>query len=387
MTRRRWGDGVVGQEESGLWFYRIPVGGGRRKYRGRFPTKQLAEDARRVALGLMSYNRAGVVPDARAVPRIGEIRGEFLDRREATHRAGSEDKCRWNVHMAATFDPLRPGEVSPAVIRQWVRERRAAGCAGSSVKVMIAILSGLFEELMESGAVTSNPTHDLPKSVRDQLRSDHDSETVPFLERVEDVRRVYLALPKHVARAFALGALAGLRPSEALALDWQTVDLARGRIHVQRQVSGVLKNRRARVVPIQRALAPLLREWALETGGRGLVAPPRVRIREGVYLHRNTLGKSLRPVLALLGLARPGLDYYGATRHTFASHWVLRGKSIAILSQILGHSSVKVTERYAHLRPDLYAENLDDVFGDSHWRFSAVSLSTVVPGSGRGEGS
>jgi site-specific recombinase XerD len=40
-------------------------------------------------------------------------------------------------------------------------------------------------------------------------------------------------------------------------------------------------------------------------------------------------------------------------RHTFASQWVLSGNSIYRLKEIMGHSSVQVTERYAHLTNQL----------------------------------
>ena len=50
------------------------------------------------------------------------------------------------------------------------------------------------------------------------------------------------------------------------------------------------------------------------------------------------------------------LTWYQCTRHSFASHWVADGRPIERLREILGHSTVKVTERYAHLRPDLFSE-------------------------------
>src|SRR6266852_5426473 len=53
--------------------------------------------------------------------------------------------------------------------------------------------------------------------------------------------------------------------------------------------------------------------------------------------------------LEKLELARPGLGWYEATRHTFASQWVLSGGSIEKLKEMLGHYSVVVTGRYAHL--------------------------------------
>jgi integrase len=51
---------------------------------------------------------------------------------------------------------------------------------------------------------------------------------------------------------------------------------------------------------------------------------------------------------------RPRLNWYRCTRHTFASHRVMDGRPIEKLKEILGHSTVQVTERYAHLRVDLF---------------------------------
>jgi integrase len=48
------------------------------------------------------------------------------------------------------------------------------------------------------------------------------------------------------------------------------------------------------------------------------------------------------------------MTWYEATRHTFASQWVLEGKPIGRLARMMGHSETEVTERYAHLRVDLF---------------------------------
>ena len=73
-------------------------------------------------------------------------------------------------------------------------------------------------------------------------------------------------------------------------------------------------------------------------------------------MNKQTPGRHLRRTLDRLCLAQPGLGWYEATRHTFASQWVLAGHSIEKLSKILGHYSVVMTERYVHLRPDLFAD-------------------------------
>ncbi|MEK6626508.1 MAG: site-specific integrase, partial [Bdellovibrionota bacterium] len=39
-------------------------------------------------------------------------------------------------------------------------------------------------------------------------------------------------------------------------------------------------------------------------------------------------------------------------RHTFASHFMMNGGNIYDLQKILGHSSLEMTQRYAHLAPE-----------------------------------
>ena len=76
--------------------------------------------------------------------------------------------------------------------------------------------------------------------------------------------------------------------------------------------------------------------------------------RDPAFMRQHTLRHHL--ALALASCSLPHLTWYGATRHTFTSHWVLSGGSLEKLAKVMGHSSVVVTERYAHLRPDLFRE-------------------------------
>lgn len=61
---------------------------------------------------------------------------------------------------------------------------------------------------------------------------------------------------------------------------------------------------------------------------------------------------AFRRSVARLGIALPAGQLTHVLRHTFASHFVMRGGSILTLQKILGHSTVQVTMRYAHLAPD-----------------------------------
>lgn len=235
-----------------------------------------------------------------------------------------------------------------------MQAKLAEGLSAGTVRILVALLSALFTELVEDGNAQTNPARNLPRATRRLVKPTHDPRTTPFVEKIEDVRRIYLSLPEPLNVAYALGALAGLRTGEVFALKWEHVDLPARRIHVRESISGALKDKNSRVVPLLAPLAPVLTAWKLKTGGNGLVVPPMRS--DGDHVHKEAYSRELRTVLKGLGLQREGLGWYESTRHTFASQWVLSGGSIEKPKEMLGHYSVVITERYTHLRVDLFAE-------------------------------
>jgi integrase len=57
-------------------------------------------------------------------------------------------------------------------------------------------------------------------------------------------------------------------------------------------------------------------------------------------------------VLETTSIKLPAGQATHVLRHTFASHFVMRGGNILTLQKILGHTSLAMTMRYAHLSPD-----------------------------------
>jgi len=51
------------------------------------------------------------------------------------------------------------------------------------------------------------------------------------------------------------------------------------------------------------------------------------------------------------------LTLRGLRMSTFASQWVVKGGDLFKLQKILGHQSVQMTMRYAHLAPDAFRED------------------------------
>jgi hypothetical protein len=83
----------------------------------------------------------------------------------------------------------------------------------ATIRLLIALLSAVFVDLCERGLAASNPARGLPESIMRMMRSTHDPRTTPFLEKLDDLRRVYLELPEPFNVAFAIGALAAYVPA------------------------------------------------------------------------------------------------------------------------------------------------------------------------------
>jgi integrase len=357
--RRPWGGGSIKDLPEGAAHVFWRERGRKRSHR----CKSRAEADLFLARKLVTLKGGGeAAPDgvkASELPTLNELAqeaGGWLERRQRTHADARNDRNRWKNHVAPTIGRLRPDQVDVGELRHLIEERLRV-ISRSTVRLVLRLLSTFFSDLVDDGVVAANPVKSLPRRLRRLVRPAHDPKTTPFLERMDDVRRVYLALPDNQIRvAFAVGALAGLRTGEVLALRWEHVDLEAARIHVRVKVKegkvGRLKDDDSRIVPIQDDLLPILKAAKLRTGHE-LVVPPLRRRRK--FMKPSTLWKALRKVRAAAQPPLPAVNWYQATRHTYASQWVMAGGDMRELQMHLGHSTVLVTERYAHLRPGAFS--------------------------------
>ena len=120
----------------------------------------------------------------------------------------------------------------------------------------------------------------------------------------------------------------GMRRGEILGLTWDRVDFARGVVLLE-----ITKSGRRREVPMNRAvydvLAPLARPEAT-----GRVFGP---------------GTGCRAFPNALERAQLGDFRFHDLRHTFASWLVMRGRPLKEAQELLGHATITMTMRYAHL--------------------------------------
>jgi integrase len=359
--KRRYGAGTV-YRRGDSWAVRWRENG-QRRYKGGFASRELAEAVRQQIERNVLQGKLGIVEEAAPGSTLEALAQDWLTRRKKTHRAARDDGYRWKNHLAAHFGRLHPPDVNEGAIRRFVEAKLAAGLNPATVGHCVRLLSTFFADLVEDGHAPSNPVRALAKRTRRLMRPTVDPKKTPFLERPADIARVFQALPAPVNVAFAVGALAGLRTGEVLGLSWNDVDLGARRLTVRHQVTrgrlAGLKDDECRAVLILDALQPILAAYKLATGGGGLLFPAtRGGGRPGrpaTFMRHATLHAKLKAALTACKLPE-GLTWYQVTRHTFASQWVLAGHPLERLSKLLGHSTMVVTERYAHLRPDLFPE-------------------------------
>lgn len=138
----------------------------------------------------------------------------------------------------------------------------------------------------------------------------------------------------------------GMRRGELLALRWENVDPRARKLVVRRSttrnVETAPKNWKSRTIPLNdRALEALRAHRHLRD--------PLVFCREdGSAIADHQVRLVLRRTCKRAGLRMIGAH---TMRHSFASHLAIRGASIKVIQELLGHSDIKVTMRYAHLSP------------------------------------
>ena len=144
-----------------------------------------------------------------------------------------------------------------------------------------------------------------------------------------------------------LSLFSGLRIGECLALTWADIDLESGLIfvkdtktkrnrhaHITAEIDAMLTRRQASQAKAARVFALGTYSTAYHTVRNYFTqAVSDLNLNEGITDRR------LRVVIHTL-------------RHTFASWHVRIGTPLYTVSKLMGHSSLKMTERYAHLAPD-----------------------------------
>ena len=235
-------------------------------------------------------------------------------------------------------------EVNREDLRRLRDEMLADELSNATVKITLAYLSRMFNWAREEGIIDCpNPVALVEKpSVAGQ------ADNFDFLSAEEVCKLLAWSLTNQQTEhpLYATAVYTGMRMGELYGLRWVDVNFERDVISVRRSYRSTPKSNKTRHVPINPRLRPILKAWEdrCPASVEGLVFPTvagDMRSKDSEYGYAAALTKS----------GCRDLNFH-ALRHTFASHFIMSGGNILTLQRLLGHSSVAVSMKYAHLAPD-----------------------------------
>jgi integrase len=285
---------------------------------------------------------------AKQVPTLAEFTDEFLKYQATLNKpaglGGKEMMLR--LHLLPAFGQLRLDQIDERKIDAYKVEKleyitpRGKTMNPKTINLHLKLLGRMLRVAQKWKLITNVPDICMLKTRNAAFDFLDFEETERFLE--------YAAEHMPEWHPYVVVAIrTGLRVGEMVALRWrEDINLDRARLHVQQSYSRkegftTPKNDKAREIPLTWDACEALRIQRSRVTG-ALVFPGE----DGQVLSYHVANYVLGKLGERAGLRR---IHNHVLRHTFASHAVMRGVPISQVQEWLGHGSIVVTMRYAHL--------------------------------------
>lgn len=230
-------------------------------------------------------------------------------------------------------------EITPALIAEQrdvlLREQTVRGKLRSNATAVryLAALSHAFTiAVKEWGWLESNPINKItkPKEPRGRVRFLSDEERVRLLEACKQSDNPWLYL------IVVLALSTGARKMEIMALRWPDIDLNRCIITLHET-----KNGERRILPVVGHALDLLKEHHKKKNSSTDLVFPGQNLKNPIDI-RATWETALKN-------SEISDFRFHDLRHSAASYLAMNGASLAEIAEILGHKTLQMVKRYAHL--------------------------------------
>jgi integrase len=260
------------------------------------------------------------------------------------------------VHLTPAFGELRLDRIGDTEIQDYVVAKKKL--SAKTINNHLTVLRRLLFIARKRKLIDLVPEIEWLKT---------DEPDFDFLDYGE-AQRLIAAAETEWRPMIVVGLKAGLRLGELLALRWEDVDLVKGQIRVKRSVTrGIVttpKSRKSREVPLGVEAIAALKD------ARHLKGELVFSNADGRMLTKGETRHPLRRAYRRAGLRQIG---WHVLRHSYASHLTMRGAPLKVVQELLGHSTIRMTEKYAHLSPNVKTDAvklLDGLHGVSVVRAS-----------------
>ena len=302
--------------------------------------------------------------DERVAPKFSDFcEGRYRLHAEVTLASSTWETRRYAIAtLVEFFGEKRLDRITADEVERYQGQRRRAGIGHRRINDDVQLLRTILGYARKKGIPAVIPQTDrLPeRATKGRVK----------VWTEDEVNRLYRGLQEEAPYLLPITVLmvnTGLRKGEALALEWSSVDLDRGLLHIYPNEEWRPKNGKPREVPIGRAALAFLSgprasdRWVF----------PREKRRKGI-INRYTHWPKVAWNRARRAAGVGGSPH--VCRHTYASHFLMQQPDLFLLAQVLGHSHTRVTAIYAHLLPSHLERARDAVYLPAPFM--------LVPGSG-----
>ena len=282
-----------------------------------------------------------------------------------TFASYEETVKRYIVREGIGIGALRVRDVErediEALLQQAVTKSTKGHLSKDTLRIIRATCSLVFKDAIKHKLIDTNPCADLDVKLGTLSQADRQRSIRPMT--YEQLARFLRAAKQHSLRrdytVFLTLADTGMRPSEALALQWEDVDIAGRALRIERAVTlgGQIKRTKTgaeRTVRLTVPLAEGLAAWRRhhERVTTKAKTPPSEYVfpsRTGQPLDAKTISRRFRALLRRAEL--PKFRLYDL-RHTLASQLLDQGVPFTVVAKQLGHQKPTTTlQFYSHWLP------------------------------------
>jgi len=286
---------------------------------------------------------------------VREIRNyTFLELANEYHKFAQRQKSylKSKVYLinqlTQIFGNLPLKRFTPMLLEQYQTGKLQKGNKPATVNRLLATISHMFTKAVEWEMLSE----DILKKVRNVKSLPENNKRLRYLSN-EECCALINACSHHLHPIVVAAINTGMRKEEILSLEWKKhIDLNNGFILLD-----ITKNGERREVPINRTLREALQSIVIKMNSPFVFSDSNGR-RFG------DVKKSFKTACQKAGIS----DFrFHDLRHTFASHLVMAGVDLVTVKTLLGHKSLSMTLRYAHLAPShtvKAVETLDKKLGE-----------------------
>ena len=261
---------------------------------------------------------------------VGDYLETWAPERKPTTVAA--ERKRIVLHLVPAFGTKPLSVITRKEIELYLTRRRGEGAKPGTTNRELCRLKNILKKAQEWELIETNPAGGIKQARERIVEQDYLSE--------DETARLLEVCDERIRPMVMLAVYTGMRWGELAGLRWRDVSFERGTARLRDT-----KNNEDRYVPLNSEVLKTLKE--LRGNGKG----------DGVVFTNPATNEAWtdirKPFRASLKAA--GIDRHiplKNLRHTAASHLVMNGVDLRTVGQILGHKSLQVTLRYAHLAPD-----------------------------------